>query len=76
MSDWLHNLPVGWMALVVFGAAYLVAGAIGAVVNGLSVGERARTFGAHIQGDLGRDIVAARDPLWPLYRVHCRPSLG
>jgi hypothetical protein len=23
MSDWLHNLPVGGMVLIVFGATYL-----------------------------------------------------
>jgi hypothetical protein len=23
MSDWLHNLPVGWMALLIFGFTYL-----------------------------------------------------
>ena len=23
LSDWLHNLPLGWMALVFFGCAYL-----------------------------------------------------
>ena len=28
MSDWLHNLPVPWMALVVFGFTYAVAAAI------------------------------------------------
>jgi hypothetical protein len=25
MSDWLLNLPVVWMAVVIFGAAYLFA---------------------------------------------------
>jgi hypothetical protein len=44
MSDWLHNLPVAWMALVVFGAAYLVAAIIYIVVNVVAVGERARDF--------------------------------
>ncbi len=24
MSEWLHNLPLGWMVLVVFGVSYLV----------------------------------------------------
>jgi Protein of unknown function (DUF4239) len=43
-SDWLHNLPMGWMALVVFGATYLVAGGIYWVVMTLAVGERARAF--------------------------------
>ena len=28
MSDWLHNLPVAWMTLVIFGATYAGAGAI------------------------------------------------
>ena len=33
MSDWLHSLPVAWMALLVFGATYLLAAAIYAVVT-------------------------------------------
>jgi hypothetical protein len=44
MSDWLHNLPLPWMALVVFGATYLLAGGIYLVVVVLAVGERARAF--------------------------------
>lgn len=52
MSDWLHNLPVLWMALVVFGAAYLVAALIYAGVNALAVGERARGFKAISPGVL------------------------
>ena len=40
MSDWLHNLPVVWMALVVFGFTYLVTAAIHVVVRVLAVGER------------------------------------
>jgi len=52
MSDWLHNLPVAWMALVVFGATYLGAAAIYAVVMGLAVGERARSFKASSPGML------------------------
>jgi len=31
LNDWLHNLPVGWMAVVFFGAAYLSAAVIYAV---------------------------------------------
>jgi len=46
MSDWLHGLPVLWMAVVVFGATYLVAGVIYAAVNVLAAGERARAFKA------------------------------
>ena len=44
MSDWLHTLPVLWMALLVFGFTYLVTAAIYAVVATLAVGERARSF--------------------------------
>src|SRR5215469_15031890 len=46
MSDWLHNLPVAWMALLVFGVTYLLAAAIYVAVTVLSVGERARSFKA------------------------------
>jgi uncharacterized MnhB-related membrane protein len=46
MSDWLHNLPVLWMALLVFSFTYFVTAAIYAVVTVLAVGERARSFKA------------------------------
>jgi hypothetical protein len=39
MNDWLHHLPVVWMALVVFGSTYLVAATIYALVKVLAVGE-------------------------------------
>jgi hypothetical protein len=52
MNDWLHNLPVVWMALVVFGFTYLVAAAIYAVVTVLAEGERARSFKAISPGML------------------------
>ena len=52
MSDWLHNLPIAWMALLVFVATYLVAGGIYAVVMALARGERARTFKAMSPGML------------------------
>jgi hypothetical protein len=42
----LHNLPLAWMALLVFAVTYLLAAAIYAVVTLLSVGERARSFKA------------------------------
>jgi len=44
MSDWIHGLPVGWMAVVVFGGTYLVTAGIYAVVMALATGERARAF--------------------------------
>src|SRR5712671_6925592 len=52
MSDWLHNLPVGGMALIVFGVTYLVAAVIHVAVMALAVGERARSFKAVSPGML------------------------
>src|SRR5262245_457006 len=46
MSNWLYNLPIGWMAPVVVGFTFLVAAAIQATVRILAVGERARSFKA------------------------------
>ena len=44
MSDWLLNLPVLWMGVVVFAATYLLAAVVYWVVTRLAVNERARTF--------------------------------
>jgi hypothetical protein len=52
MNDWLHNLPLIWMALVVFGAVYLVTAVVYAVVIGLATGDRARAFKAVSPGML------------------------
>jgi hypothetical protein len=52
MSDWLHNLPIAWMALLVFVATYLVASGIYWVVMALAGAERARTFKAMSPGML------------------------
>jgi hypothetical protein len=46
MNDWLHNLPIVWMALLIFGLTALVTAAIYVVVTVLSVGERAHSFKA------------------------------
>ena len=46
MNDWLHNLPIVWMALLIFGITALVTAALHVVVTMLSVGERARSFKA------------------------------
>jgi hypothetical protein len=46
MNDWLHNLLIVWMALLVFGLTALVTAAIYVVVMVLSVGERVRSFKA------------------------------
>ena len=32
MSDWLHDLPVVWMTVVIFAATYAVAAAVGTFV--------------------------------------------
>jgi hypothetical protein len=52
MSDWIHNLPVLLMALVVFGFTYLLALAIFAAVAALATGERAKSFKAVSPGML------------------------
>jgi hypothetical protein len=44
MSEWLHNLPIVWMGLVVFGFTYLLAAGIYGLVTILAKGERARAF--------------------------------
>jgi len=44
MSDWIHALPLGWMALMVFGATALGTASIYWIVMRLATGERARTF--------------------------------
>jgi hypothetical protein len=38
MDEWLHNLPVWWMALVVFAITYLAAGGIFAIIMALAKG--------------------------------------
>src|SRR5258708_6093085 len=52
MSDWLHNLPVPWMALVVFGFTYLLAAAIHAGVAVLAAGKRTKSLTAISPGML------------------------
>ena len=46
MSDWVHNLPVTAMALVVFGFTYLLAATALMAVTALATGERAKSFKA------------------------------
>src|SRR5262245_61280916 len=52
MSNWLHNLPIVWMALVVFGFTYLLAAGIHVFVIALAKGEQARAFKAISPGML------------------------
>ena len=44
MNDWLHNLSLKWMALVIFAIVYLAAGAIFAIIMLLAKGARAHIF--------------------------------
>ena len=46
VADWLLNLPVSWMALIVFVATYLIAGGVYLVVTKLALTEWARAFKA------------------------------
>ena len=52
MGDWLLNLPVVWMAVVVFAATYLLAASIYWIVTTLAVNDRARAFKAVSAGML------------------------
>ena len=46
MADWFLNLPVPWMALIVFAATFLIAGAVYLVVTRLADTEWATAFKA------------------------------
>jgi len=46
MSYWIHDLPLGWMVVVVFGGTALVTAAIYWIVMRLATDERARAFKA------------------------------
>jgi len=52
MSNWLHHLPVLWMAFVIFGAVYLIAAGIYGIVMVLATAERTRAFKAISPGML------------------------
>jgi hypothetical protein len=52
MNDWLHNLPVMWMAVVLFSATYIATAGIFAAVIVLARGERALAFKAVSPGML------------------------
>jgi len=42
MGDWLLNLPIPWMTLVIFAAAYIVAACVYLVVVRLAASDRGR----------------------------------
>jgi len=52
MSDWLHNLPIAWMALVIFGGVYLLAFVIYASLLAATTHKRIRSFKAISAGML------------------------
>src|SRR5688572_32334407 len=52
MSDWIVNLPVLWMAVVILGAIYVATAGIYLLVTALAVDERARAFKAISPGIL------------------------
>ena len=52
MADWLHELPVVAMTVVIFAGTYAMAAVIYGIVVGLATGERARTFKAVSAGML------------------------
>ena len=52
MQDWLLNVPLFIMALIVFGGTYLIAAGIWLVVTRLAVDDRGRAFKALSPGML------------------------
>ncbi len=52
MSDWLLNLPVVWMAVVILGTTYAFAAGLYALITALASGDRARAFKAISPGML------------------------
>jgi hypothetical protein len=44
MSDWIHALPLGWMAVLIFGITFLTAAIIHRLVQSLAAGDRLRVF--------------------------------
>ena len=44
MGDWFLNLPIPWMALVIFATTYAIAACVYLVVVWLAVGDGARAF--------------------------------
>jgi hypothetical protein len=56
MSAWIHALPLGWMALLVFGATYAACVALYALAQALGrsqTGRQARTVNAALLSPLG-----------------------
>ena len=71
MGDWLLNLPVRWMAVVVFATTYLLAGGVYLVVTTLAVNERAKAFKAVSPWS----AIAIGHPFCPVGWLHRRRGL-
>jgi hypothetical protein len=52
MGDWLLNLPIPWMAVVIFAESYFIAACVYLLVVWVAVGDRARAFKAFSPGML------------------------
>ena len=52
MGDWLLNLPIPWMVVVIFAATYVIAACVYLLVVRLAAGDRARAFKAFSRGML------------------------
>ncbi len=52
MSDWLLNLPILWMGVIILGAIYTVTAGLYVLISALARGERARAFKAISPGML------------------------
>jgi hypothetical protein len=52
MADWLLNLPVLWLGVLIFGVIYLITAGMYLIVTVLAVGDRARAFKAISPGIL------------------------
>jgi hypothetical protein len=72
MGDWLLNLPVGWMAVIVFAGTYLFAAGIYWVVTSLAVNHRAKAFKAVSPGMLP----PLGHPVRPFGWFHRRRRMG
>jgi hypothetical protein len=44
MNDWVHNLSIPWMTVVVWGFTYLIAAVIYSLIVAIATGERVRAL--------------------------------
>src|SRR6188474_2368919 len=59
MGAWLFNLPILWLAAVIFAATYLVAAGVYLVVVGLAVNGVARVFKAFSPGNANTRLASS-----------------